>query len=129
MLEKSGEELIDLAVEELKKADFPEIIQQLVALSDPEQMIQRPYYTHHATVSAPGRPKWNRGRVLLAGDAAHGMPPFIGQGGNQGLEDAAAIATLVAEINKQNQWDDITCLLYTSPSPRDGLLSRMPTSA
>ena len=22
-----------------------------------------------------------------------------------------------------------TCLLYTSPSPRDGLLSRMPTSA
>ena len=23
----------------------------------------------------------------------------------------------------------ITCLLYTSPSPRDGLLSRMPSSA
>ena len=27
-------------------------------------------------------------------------------------------------------WIDIhTCLLYTSPSPRDGLLSRMPSSA
>ena len=25
--------------------------------------------------------------------------------------------------------DFITCLLYTSPSPRDGLLSRMPSSA
>ena len=25
--------------------------------------------------------------------------------------------------------DDKTCLLYTSPSPRDGLLSRMPSSA
>mgnify|MGYP003323816456 CR=1 FL=1 len=24
---------------------------------------------------------------------------------------------------------DISCLLYTSPSPRDGLLSRMPSSA
>ena len=24
---------------------------------------------------------------------------------------------------------NITCLLYTSPSPRDGLLSRMPSSA
>ena len=24
---------------------------------------------------------------------------------------------------------DFTCLLYTSPSPRDGLLSRMPSSA
>ena len=26
-------------------------------------------------------------------------------------------------------WRDIGCLLYTSPSPRDGLLSRMPSSA
>ena len=25
--------------------------------------------------------------------------------------------------------DDLGCLLYTSPSPRDGLLSRMPSSA
>ena len=25
--------------------------------------------------------------------------------------------------------DEYTCLLYTSPSPRDGLLSRMPSSA
>ena len=25
--------------------------------------------------------------------------------------------------------DYLTCLLYTSPSPRDGLLSRMPSSA
>ena len=24
---------------------------------------------------------------------------------------------------------DLDCLLYTSPSPRDGLLSRMPSSA
>ena len=24
---------------------------------------------------------------------------------------------------------DVSCLLYTSPSPRDGLLSRMPSSA
>ena len=25
--------------------------------------------------------------------------------------------------------DPVDCLLYTSPSPRDGLLSRMPSSA
>ena len=25
--------------------------------------------------------------------------------------------------------ENMTCLLYTSPSPRDGLLSRMPSSA
>ena len=26
-------------------------------------------------------------------------------------------------------WECYSCLLYTSPSPRDGLLSRMPSSA
>ena len=32
--------------------------------------------------------------------------------------------------HKQKVMDELdTCLLYTSPSPRDGLLSRMPSSA
>ena len=39
----------------------------------------------------------------------------------------------LSEIKAQKEagkitWD-IICLLYTSPSPRDGLLSRMPSSA
>ena len=35
--------------------------------------------------------------------------------------------TIKAKIDEET--DIITCLLYTSPSPRDGLLSRMPSSA
>ena len=31
--------------------------------------------------------------------------------------------------NELNLTDPYICLLYTSPSPRDGLLSRMPSSA
>ena len=39
-----------------------------------------------------------------------------------------------AGVNLRQAWQDVTpeswaCLLYTSPSPRDGLLSRMPSSA
>ena len=34
-----------------------------------------------------------------------------------------------SERNNTNNDNDRGCLLYTSPSPRDGLLSRMPSSA
>ncbi|MEL7038246.1 MAG: NAD(P)/FAD-dependent oxidoreductase [Cyanobacteria bacterium J06592_8] len=107
---KSGQDLIDIAVSELKKANFPEIIQQLVAESDPLQMRQRPYYIHRVTVPPSDTLKWSRGRVVLVGDAAHGMPPFAAQGANQGLEDAAVISALVAEIARKNQWDDLSAI-------------------
>ena len=33
------------------------------------------------------------------------------------------------ELDNKPLVQNIVCLLYTSPSPRDGLLSRMPSSA
>ena len=37
-------------------------------------------------------PGWTSGRVTLLGDAAHAMPPFIGQGAGMSAEDAYALA-------------------------------------
>ena len=33
------------------------------------------------------------------------------------------------EVREHFGWELQACLLYTSPSPRDGLLARMPSSA
>lgn len=39
---------------------------------------------------------WTCGRLTLLGDAAHPMLPHVGQGANQAIEDAVALATLLA---------------------------------
>ena len=45
---------------------------------------------------------------------------------NSGIEGVRSTVSITREAARAIS---ITCLLYTSPSPRDGLLSRMPSSA
>jgi 2-polyprenyl-6-methoxyphenol hydroxylase-like FAD-dependent oxidoreductase len=70
-------------------------------LNDPARVNYTWFETH--VLDTP----WNRGRVVLIGDAAHTCPPTIAQGGAMALEDAVVLAELLVERDTLDQdlWD------------------------
>ena len=62
-------------------------------------------------------------KLQVPAGSANPAPPIGPALGQRGLN----IMEFCKAFNAQTQKMD--CLLYTSPSPRDGLLSRMPSSA
>jgi 2-polyprenyl-6-methoxyphenol hydroxylase-like FAD-dependent oxidoreductase len=70
-------------------------------LTDPTRVNYTWFETH--VLPAP----WNRGRVVLIGDAAHTCPPTIAQGGAMALEDAVVLAELLVQRDSLDQdlWD------------------------
>ncbi|RYY93857.1 MAG: bifunctional 3-(3-hydroxy-phenyl)propionate/3-hydroxycinnamic acid hydroxylase [Comamonadaceae bacterium] len=58
------------------------------------RLIRHRVYTHHARIA----PTFRQGRVFLAGDAAHLMPVWQGQGFNTGIRDATNLAWKLALV-------------------------------
>lgn len=83
-----------------------ERIRELMApwnCADRMQIERKAVYRFHALVAE----HWRSGRVLLAGDAAHQMPPFAGQGMCSGIRDAANIAWKIAAVVRGEASDAI----------------------
>jgi len=72
-------------------ADWPDPIPDLIAATAPADLLRNDLYDR-----AEAR-RWTRGSAVIIGDAAHPMRPHLGQGGCQGLEDAAMLAQLVGD--------------------------------
>jgi 3-(3-hydroxy-phenyl)propionate hydroxylase len=58
------------------------------------RIVRTTIYHFHARVAE----RWGRGRVWLAGDAAHLTPPFAGQGMNSGVRDACNLAWKLTQV-------------------------------
>jgi 2-polyprenyl-6-methoxyphenol hydroxylase-like FAD-dependent oxidoreductase len=52
--------------------------------------------------------------VVLCGDAAHALPPFLGQGSNQAIQDAYCLAEKIVQYNTQITVDGATTVTLRS---------------
>jgi len=81
-----------------KDAEDDAFIARLLAAHVPDaryiDIIRRRVYTHHSRISEGFR----KGRVFLAGDAAHVMPVWQGQGYNSAIRDASNLAWKLAMV-------------------------------
>ena len=85
-------EFMRVAGETLDELDTPATAWRLLGLfgvtPDEAELQRHAVYTFQARMVD----RWRSGRLLLAGDAAHLMPPFAGQGMCSGFRDAANLA-------------------------------------
>ncbi|HEY7127494.1 MAG TPA: FAD-dependent monooxygenase [Ktedonobacterales bacterium] len=76
---------------------FGEVVQEyLAALTTDEQV-------HCSPIAWAEQALWQRGRVVLIGDAAHASSPMMGQGGCLALEDAWVLAVVLREAESVEQ--------------------------
>lgn len=72
------------------------LLQRVLPLNAEAKVIRHRVYTHHARIA----PTFRKGRVFLAGDAAHLMPVWQGQGFNTGIRDATNLGWKLALVTK-----------------------------
>ena len=91
----------------------PDYVNALLAdhVPNPSELdfIRRRVFTHHGRVAS----NFRKGRQLIAGDAAHLMPVWMGQGWNSGMRDATNLGWKLAAV-LSGQADDALLDTYTS---------------
>ena len=80
----------EVSEEKARTFDREDAIALISEYFDPSSVEFQRMVPYHFYAGMPA--KWRRGRVFLAGDAAHLTSPFSGQGMNMGIRDAANLA-------------------------------------
>jgi 3-(3-hydroxy-phenyl)propionate hydroxylase len=109
--------------ETVEQLTTPERLARLLAPVDPAavEFVRAVEYTFRAQVAD----RWRIGRVLLAGDAAHLSPPFVGQGLGLGLRDVHQLAWKLAAVLTGEAGDELLDTYQAEREPHARALIRL----
>ncbi|KAF3767985.1 hypothetical protein M406DRAFT_355801 [Cryphonectria parasitica EP155] len=84
------------------QADWPDIVQSALEAMPVDRMGFWAFY------SLPPLSSWlsESKNIILVGDAAHAIPPTVGQGANQAIEDVYALALLLSKLSPEVPLDN-----------------------
>jgi len=101
----------------------PDRLARLLRPADPArvEVVRGVEYTFRAQVAD----RWRDGRVLLAGDAAHLSPPFVGQGLGLGLRDVHQLAWKLAAVLDGGADEELLDTYQAEREPHARALIRM----
>lgn len=100
-------------IEEFFSKEFPDVLKLIPNLTD--QFFHNPIGNLGTIKCAP----WNHsGKVLIMGDAAHGMVPFYAQGMNSSFEDVAEFMGIIESFVSENELPNWSRIFQTFEEKR-----------
>ncbi|MEY2434669.1 MAG: 3-(3-hydroxy-phenyl)propionate hydroxylase [Acidimicrobiaceae bacterium] len=102
----------EVATEMERPERVAELLSPWVARDDVE-IVRAVVYTFHAVMAH----SWRDRRVFLLGDAAHQMPPFLGQGMCSGVRDAHNLVWKLALVLRRLAGEELLDTYETERSP------------
>lgn len=98
-----------------------ELLSPWVEVGRDVDVIRSAVYRFHALVAD----RWRAGRLLLAGDACHQMPPFLGQGMCSGIRDTANLAWKLGLVLDGITDDDVLDTYQPEREPHVRAIARL----
>ena len=89
--------------------------------SDDVSIVRRIVYSFESRIAN----QWRIGRVFLAGDAAHTMPPYLGQGACSGIRDATNLAWKLGLVLTGQSGDELLDSYEVERRPHVETVARM----
>ena len=93
--------------------------------ADNAELLRAAGYRFHALVAD----RWRAGNVFVAGDAAHQMPPFMGQGMCCGVRDAANLAWKLHQVIQHRAADTLLDSYEAERRPHVEAITRLSIEA